>query len=174
MKRHWLKLLLSLLLFLTACSKKQLTDLQVISHDVWKGRTTKDSVLSIGKYIETPNYIHYWVVVHKRPYSISPALANTLEEVDDQTIFTHKVQQASNDYKRLLRKGIIKLSDHAGGNEFAGHIYIFKKGKEHHFKVASVPQFFEALHQQDVQHEPWNDAEQQRNYEAATSLLFEE
>jgi hypothetical protein len=37
-----------------------------------------------------------------------------------------------------------------------------------------VPELFEALHQQDIRHEPRNDAEQERNHEAAASLLFKE
>lgn len=162
-----------MLLLFSACTREEPTDLQVISRHFWKMSSSSDSVLTISTYKETARYTHYWVSLHPKPYAVDTGLLSTLETVDNRTIYQNKMQRVAHDYRRMLRKGIIrKVTGPVGGNEFAGYLYIFRKDQQQQFRVTTIPEYFEVLHRYDVQMQPKTDEEQDRIFEAAGNYFF--
>ena len=150
MGKTFFAIFLAFILTLTFCKDKNANDLQKISNNIWEKSnvsSTKDSVLAISLHKTTKNFILYWIKLKKKPYSVGVDLERSIEMVDNKTIFFNKFTKESNDYKYLLRKGIINLTRSTGiDDSLDGYMYIFQPGNNTKFKLIPLVDYFEILH----------------------------
>jgi hypothetical protein len=161
MAKSILNYLIIIIVSFASCKQKKVSDLQKIAQHIWKERASdnrEDSVCYISVYKKTKKYINYSVGLSKLPKQIQAGLETCILKVDDKTIYFNKCEKRSNDFKSLLNKGVIKLSDsiHLDGSH-EGYMYIFNTQSDGSFIRVPLPEYFIMLENKSSLHEADED-----------------
>lgn len=175
MRKKIVGLFLILLAF-NSCKEPCSNNVCLISTNFWtteRRHRITDSALYIGLYKETDNYLNYWTTLVQVPYKIPMVLKNEFELVDGRTIYWNKGSRHSNDYKQLLKKGLIRFSANKDGinDSLDGIMYVVRK-RDKALKAISLVTFFEALENNETARLAQSKSQEDSGFDEVSGNFF--